>query len=60
MNKLIFLTAVFFSLTTSCSNQNKSKNADNVMTQQKITPCLWVETKDAKAVADYYLSLIHI
>jgi predicted 3-demethylubiquinone-9 3-methyltransferase (glyoxalase superfamily) len=24
--------------------------------QQKITPCLWVE-KDAKAVADYYLSI---
>jgi predicted 3-demethylubiquinone-9 3-methyltransferase (glyoxalase superfamily) len=57
MNKLIFLTAVFFSLTTSCSNQNKSKNADDAMTQQKITPCLWVETKDAKAVADYYLSI---
>jgi predicted 3-demethylubiquinone-9 3-methyltransferase (glyoxalase superfamily) len=26
------------------------------MTQQKITPCLWVE-KDAKAVADYYLAI---
>lgn len=25
--------------------------------KQKITPCLWVETKDAKAVADYYLSI---
>ena len=25
--------------------------------QQKITPCLWVETTDAKAVADYYLSI---
>ena len=25
-------------------------------TNQKITPCLWVE-KDAKAVADYYLSI---
>ena len=24
---------------------------------QKITPSLWVETKDAKAVADYYLSI---
>ncbi|MFN8251213.1 MAG: VOC family protein [Ferruginibacter sp.] len=24
---------------------------------QKITPCLWVETKDAKSVADYYLSI---
>ncbi len=27
------------------------------MIQQKITPCLWVETTDAKAVADYYLSI---
>src|SRR5215203_3863416 len=26
------------------------------MIQQKITPCLWVE-KDAKAVAEYYLSI---
>lgn len=26
------------------------------MTTQKITPCLWVE-KDAKAVAEYYLSI---
>ena len=26
------------------------------MTQQKITPCLWVE-KDAKTVVDYYLSV---
>lgn len=24
---------------------------------QKITPSIWVETKDAKAVADYYLSI---
>lgn len=29
----------------------------NDMIKQKITPCLWVETKDAKAVADYYLSI---
>ncbi|MDX2174786.1 MAG: VOC family protein [Bacteroidota bacterium] len=27
------------------------------MIKQKITPSLWVETKDAKAVADYYLSI---
>ncbi|MBL3658141.1 VOC family protein [Fulvivirga sp. 2943] len=26
------------------------------MTNPKITPCLWVETTEAKAVADYYLS----
>ncbi|MBR2647584.1 MAG: VOC family protein [Sediminibacterium sp.] len=68
MHKLIFRTAVFFILSTSCLDQNKSKNADNSIIandtimnkkviQQKITPCLWVETKDAKAVADYYLSI---
>lgn len=27
------------------------------MIKQKITPCIWVETKDAKAAADYYLSI---
>lgn len=37
------------------SNQTIVKNTD--MISQKITPCLWVETTDAKAVADYYLSI---
>src|SRR5690606_10130472 len=32
------------------------KNSENRIAQ-KITPCLWVETTDAKAVADYYLSI---
>jgi predicted 3-demethylubiquinone-9 3-methyltransferase (glyoxalase superfamily) len=27
------------------------------MSNQKITPCLWAETTDAKAVADYYMSI---
>ena len=27
------------------------------MITQKITPCLWVETTDAKAIVDYYLSI---
>lgn len=27
------------------------------MISQKITPCIWAETNDAKAVADYYLSI---
>ena len=36
---------------------HSSKNIKNVnMITQKITPYLWVE-KDAKAVADYYLSI---
>lgn len=30
---------------------------DKKMIIQKITPSLWVETTDAKAVADYYLSI---
>lgn len=27
------------------------------MSTQKITPCLWVETSDAKSVVEYYLSI---
>lgn len=27
------------------------------MIPQKITPCIWVETTDAKSVVDYYLSI---
>lgn len=37
------------------SNQNLLNNTE--MIKQKITPSLWVETKDAKAVVDYYLSI---
>lgn len=36
---------------------NQTLTNKNEMIKQKITPCLWVETKDAKAVADYYLSI---
>jgi predicted 3-demethylubiquinone-9 3-methyltransferase (glyoxalase superfamily) len=39
--------------TNDISKTIKNKN----MITQKITPSLWVETKDAKAVADYYLSI---
>lgn len=73
MNKLIFLPATVFCLTISCSNPKQSDNSVNATDQltpiamgtandsskniaQKITPYLWVE-KDAKAVADYYLSI---
>lgn len=41
--------------TDTISNQILTKKPD--MISQKITPCLWVETKDAKAVANYYLSI---
>ncbi len=37
------------------SNQTLTNKTD--MIKQKITPSLWVETKDAKAAADYYLSI---
>lgn len=39
----------------STAKQSLVKNSD--MSSQKITPCLWVETTDAKAVVDYYLSI---
>ena len=40
--------------TDTISNQTLAKKTD--MKTQKITPCLWVD-KDAKAVANYYLSI---
>ncbi|MES2679598.1 MAG: VOC family protein [Bacteroidota bacterium] len=70
MNKLIFPAALVICLTFSFCNSKQSNNADNTsnkiasdsienkkIIEQKITPCLWVETRDAKAVVDYYLSI---
>lgn len=73
MNKLLLLGTIVMGLTTSCSNSNQSSNNDKSTSQtlmtkdtsqmtknriaQKITPSIWVETTDAKAVADYYLSI---
>jgi predicted 3-demethylubiquinone-9 3-methyltransferase (glyoxalase superfamily) len=37
------------------AKQSNTNKAD--MIKQKITPCLWAETTDAKAVANYYLSI---
>lgn len=65
------LVALIIASAMSCGNSqqnthNISENDTTVsqtvtnktdMIKQKITPCLWVETKDAKAVADYYLSI---
>src|SRR5512147_575019 len=48
----MFVAATIFML--SCVNHTKSPTMIN--TSQKITPYLWVE-KDARAVADYYLSI---
>ena len=73
MNKLLFPGTIVISLTISCSNSSQSNNSDSSINQtiatndtsktiknkitQKITPSLWVETKDAKAVVGYYLSI---
>lgn len=70
MNKLILITLSVICLLTSCENSNNPDNSINQTSKttdiaskhknsvtQKITPSIWVETKDAKAVADYYLSI---
>ena len=69
MNSYFFAAMVL--IMASCTNANQSaeagkadevvmandsKSKSNIMVTQKITPYLWVE-KDAKAVADYYLSI---
>jgi predicted 3-demethylubiquinone-9 3-methyltransferase (glyoxalase superfamily) len=68
--KLKFLTALVVAILMGCGdsqqNSHKNNNTDTISNQtltkktdmisQKITPCLWVE-KDAKAVANYYLSI---
>jgi predicted 3-demethylubiquinone-9 3-methyltransferase (glyoxalase superfamily) len=41
--------------TDTTSNQTETNKTS--MIKQKITPNIWVETTDAKAVADYYLSI---
>lgn len=69
MNKSIFFAVIVSCLTISCSNPGNADKANDLtviaddtgkniknMSTQKITPYLWVE-KDAKAVADYYLSI---
>jgi predicted 3-demethylubiquinone-9 3-methyltransferase (glyoxalase superfamily) len=69
--RLKFLTALMMAGLMGCGdsqqNSHKNKNIDTNsnetptkktnMISQKITPSLWVETKDAKAVVDYYLSI---
>lgn len=55
MNIIRVVTLLSFLILIACSkNKNSITMAD---TNQKITPCLWVETTDAKSVADYYLSI---
>lgn len=66
-----FLAAVCITIQVACGNsQQKADNPTQTDTTsrqtatkqpeavlQKITPTLWVETKDAKEVVDYYLSV---
>lgn len=39
------------------STSNQTVTNKTAVIKQKITPSIWVETTDAKAVADYYLSI---
>lgn len=71
MKKLLLLTTIVIGFTTACSNASEPNKTDKASSEtlandtsnnqyritQKITPSIWVETKDAKAVADYYLSI---
>lgn len=73
MKKLLILELLAIVCTSSCTRADQSTAAaasdqasvDTITTTakkqtallQKITPALWVETNDAKAVADYYLSI---
>lgn len=66
-NTLKLLTAAIVATIMSCGNsqQNSAENSKTDTTtikntdliSQKITPSIWVDTTDAKVVADYYLSI---
>ena len=66
-NTLKLLTALTIATLMGCGNsqQNSHENSKTDTTtlkktdmiSQKITPSIWVEPTDAKAVADYYLSI---
>lgn len=75
MKNFLLLGTIALGLTTFCSNSSQANNyyksIDQIiaindtgktiknMITQKITPTIWVETTDAKAVADYYLSIFN-
>ena len=68
---LNFLTALMIASLMGCGNSQQNSNNNNKtdttsdqtltnktdMIKQKITPNIWVETTDAKAVVDYYISI---
>ncbi|MBS1558870.1 MAG: VOC family protein [Bacteroidetes bacterium] len=69
--KLLFWIALIIANMMGCGNPQQNSQNNNKsdttsiqtstkkpeMITQKIIPSLWVETKNAKAVADYYLSI---
>ena len=69
--RLNVLVALIIVIAMGCGNSQQNSNIDSKidttshqtatnntdMIKQKITPSIWVETKDAKEVADYYLSI---
>lgn len=42
---------------TLATNDSSGATQSRHMITQKITPSIWIETKDARAAADYYLSI---
>jgi predicted 3-demethylubiquinone-9 3-methyltransferase (glyoxalase superfamily) len=64
---LLFFSAAIITQLIACGNAKNDNKSDKNSNQtekvkkemliQKITPSIWVETKDAKQVADYYLSI---
>lgn len=67
MSSSVLIIAFFIGCVNSQQSSGKNSTIDTMsnqniinkteMIKQKITPSLWVETKDAKAVVDYYLSI---
>ncbi len=55
-NFIFWIVAAFVLSITATSCSSKEKTTPMINASQKITPYLWVE-KDAKAVAEYYLSI---
>lgn len=45
---------------TLATNDSSGPTQSKHMITQKITPSIWIETKDARAAADYYLSIFKV
>jgi predicted 3-demethylubiquinone-9 3-methyltransferase (glyoxalase superfamily) len=51
------LLTIFSSCGVSSKQTHSNTDTTNTMISAKISPCLWVETTDAKAVVEYYRSI---